>query len=348
MLNPLRPRRRVASARLALLWLAVAVPAAAQAPRWSVRSSPAADLWFHGLAVIGFTGFGELPLYAPDYAASVAKDKAARGVVTELDRRAPYFRTEFARDSAFEVLHFLPLYFPASEPGALLEALGQVAKDDAGQKTQPGSAERFGAAAVAAALPTAAERRVLGELTAALDGEWRHWYRGVDTLAGKDARQERVGEFERAWLPLEAALGPYLNRYRLTGGIILLTPAVGPDGRLFEGNPGAASDNVLAIAVQPPAADAVFFAVRELCYPAVRRAISAARLPDTDRVTGERLSGRAAVRCGRMLLARYAPDAVTGYETAWLRASGQRSQFTDGFVIPDRLVRALEAELAPR
>src|SRR6266511_1649718 len=147
----------------ALLMALSARSASAQSLAWSVRSSPAADLWFHGLAIAGFTGFGDLPLYAPDYASRVARDRAAHGSTTSLVSRAEYFREAFTEDSAFEVLHFVPLYFEHSGRGDMLEALQRVAREGAGAVSHVGGAERLGTAAIAAALPARAQRREPGD-----------------------------------------------------------------------------------------------------------------------------------------------------------------------------------------
>ncbi len=259
-------------------------------------------------------------------------------------------RHAFAEDSAFEVLHFAPLYFAGSQPSAMLNAVRAVAREGAGAAAHLGPAERFGAVALGTALATPAERRVLGELAAALADEWSRYYR--DASAGSSAQRAKQAQaFTRAWQPLAAALAPYLARHRLEGGTMLLSPAVGADGRFFEADPRSAADNVVAVALptsETATTDAVFLAVRELCYPAVRAALATVDGVGDDRVQGEELSGRAAVRCGALLLRRYAPGWAPGYETAWLATSGRPGPLLDAFPLPDALAAALARELAPR
>jgi hypothetical protein len=320
-------------------------PLGAQGRGWSVARSAAADLWFHGLAMTGFEGFGALPLYAPGYADSVMRGRRGAGTRTLLDVRSAHLREAFVSDSAFEVLHFLPLYFPRSDPAAMLAALRRAAEDPARAAAAVGPGERFGVAAALAALPTPAERRVLAEFAEALEDEWRAGYARSAAVTDSARARAALGELERAWRPLEAALSPFLAAHRLNAGVILLVPALGPDGRLFEGDPRASDDNVLAVAWPARAADAAFLAVRELCFPAVRQALATGRSPEADRVEAERLSGTAAVRCGALLLERYAPPAVAGYQAAWLREAGRSGAFAEAFPIPDALLKALDSAI---
>jgi hypothetical protein len=326
----------------------VPAPVRGQMVTWSAQSSSSADLWFHGLAMLGLTGFGGLPLYATAYAAAAEREKANRGIRTLLDQRAAYLWRAFAEDSAFEVLHFAPLYFAGCQPQAMLDALQAVARQGPDAAAHLGPAERFGAVAVGTALPSAAERRLLGELAAALEDEWSRFYRHWSARSAGH-RAEQAQAVGRSWRPLAAALAPYLARHHLEGGALLLSPALGADGRLFEGDPRSSADNVVAVAV--PTSDpsgAVFLAVRELCYPAVWAALAAAGGVGDDRVQGERLSGRAAVRCGALLLERYAPESEAAYERTWLGLTGRPGPFAAAFPIPDPLQAALAAEVSQR
>ena len=88
--------------------------------RWIVAGDAAADLWFYSLGTLGIDGPGTLPYYDARYARTVAATKARQGVgPSKLDRDAFRLRQAMASDSAFEVLHFLPLYFGRMEPKEL-------------------------------------------------------------------------------------------------------------------------------------------------------------------------------------------------------------------------------------
>jgi hypothetical protein len=291
------------------------------------------DLWFSALAAVGFTGSGELSLY---------RQGAGYWGLGTLAGRASEFRAAFQADSSFELLHFVPLYFAASDRAATYAALRQVAEEGSAAVPRLAATERFGAYAVASVVRTSEQRRTLGRFVAALEQEWAAGYAQRRMAMSPDAA---VAAADSTWRAVAPALTPYLRRWRLDGGRLFVVPALGPDGRLFEGVPAARDDNALAVAL-PLASpgDAAYFAVRELCYPAVREAVRGVTLP-ADRVAAEALRGRAAVRCGALLLGRAAPAHVERYRAAWLRASGSAGSFEAAFAIPDDLVAALERTL---
>jgi hypothetical protein len=265
-----------------------------------------------------------------------------RGAGRALAERAGEFRTAFEADTAFEVLHFVPLYFAASDRAAMLAALRRVAEEGGAAAARLQPTEQFGAAAVAAVLRTPEQRRVLGRFVAALEQEW---VGGFATRPGARAGERAVAAADSTWRQVAPALAPFLRRWRLDGGRIVVVAALGPDGRLFEGMPSARDDNAVAVAlpVETPG-DAAWYAVRELCYPALREALSDVPLP-SDRFAAEAMRGRAAVRLGAMLLERVAPAHAEAYRAAWLRAAGRTGSFASAFAVPEDVRRALERSL---
>jgi hypothetical protein len=78
---------------------------------WPLVEVPYVDLWFHGLALVGFRGFGPPPLYDPGCATRIRRAKDSLGIsLTALDHRPEWLRTAFEEDSCFDVLHFVPMY----------------------------------------------------------------------------------------------------------------------------------------------------------------------------------------------------------------------------------------------
>lgn len=310
------------------LALLLAAPSLAAQSGWTVRSAPAVEFWYHAMAIVGLQGFGALPLYDPGYPAAVRAARDARGVApTALERQAGDLRAALAADSAFEVMHFVPLYAATTTPDQLLatNAPGLLASV-LGIRERPAVLERFLAAArsdLERAWST--ERRDRApELNAALAAVEQRWSGSVGP-----------------------ALAGYLTQNGLTGGIILPIPGLGPDGRFL----AATRESPAVVAVQLPrdrahAGDAAFFAVRELCYPAVRRALAAPGLAPPDRVAAELLSGRAAVRCGALLLDQAGPALGGAYREAFLKASGSRDVFETAFPVSGEVLAALRASLA--
>lgn len=337
------PGRRLTLAAVVAVLGAVAGavrPLAAQGAGWSVRQSRAMDLWFHGVALVGFDRLVPLPLYRNGYAAEIRRDREARGQArTRLERDRDALLAAFRTDSAFEVLHFLPLYFAAAGD-AMLEALARVSAE--GERAIPALAPptRFGAAAALLTLPRPEARRLLGQFVAELDTEWTAAY-ATEWRAAAEREGPAIAEAERRWRSeFEPALRPFLHRYRLDGGVIFVVASLGPDGRIFEGAPRARDDNVIVVALPPDgdAAGILHEAVRELCFPAVRASVTAS-MPAADRT--EQASSNATVRCGDILLSRYLPAAREGYRSFWLRHAASQPTLEAAYPIAPGRAAAL-------
>jgi len=335
--------------RLGVTLLGLLLPSAlvGQTNGWRFTASPAAGLWFHSMALSGTTGFGMLPLYGSGYRGDLVRARARTGTPpTPLEQRSAEFGDAFVADSAFEVLHFVPLWFPVSTPSDLLESIRLGSERGESAIRQVGPRERFGLTALLATLPTPEERVRLVRLVDALRREWTAGYAVLQDVLLPDGR---AAEVAAAWQPVAAALAPYLRARKLTGGAVLLVASLGPDGRFFAGDPKNPTDNVVAVRLGPgePAQAAVYRLVRELCYPAVREAMQGTE-PTDDRVRGERVSGIAAVRCGHELLARYAPREVAGYDEQWLREAGATEGFEEHFALPGAIGSRLASRIAGR
>lgn len=331
---------------LTLVLLLAAGPLAAQAgARWLFRSSSTADLWYHGVAVTGFTGFGAQPLYDPAYPATVRRAREARGTAaTRLEREAGQLREAFVADSAFELVHFVPLYFAAAEPEEMLAALEAVARSGREAVAAQPPRARFGASTVAFVLASPAQRAVLGRFVAALREEWPV-YR-TERGAASEARNARLAAATATWeRELEPALRGFLSGEKLDGGVVLAVPSLGPEGRLFAGQPDDRADNIVAVALPAgePADAAAYLAVRELAFPAARRALAAGALLPPDRLAAERLAGQGSARLGGLVLGAGAPGPAATYERVLTALAGCGQGFAACFPLPGDAVRALEA-----
>ena len=308
---------------------------------WRFATSPALDLWFHGLALIGFDGFGTAPLYDPGYAARVRDEKAAtRTAVSRLQSDAARFREAFEQDSAFEVLHFIPLALPLRDPASLIRVLRSVARGRlADASADPGV--RAVTQALAAALPEPAQRKALGDFLDAIEEEWRTWLR-VRLEAGAAEGAARAARAQEAWnARVQPELAGWLKAGALDGGMVLLTATLGSEGRFSEGDPSNPSDN-LAVVRDAAEADVIVAVLREICYPAVRRAIARAGASFPDRVTATRISDLAATRCGAWLAARVAADIAVRYEERFRAVAPDHG----GYTLPPSIEAALKEELS--
>lgn len=320
---------------------------------WSVASLPHVDLWFHGLAVTGYEGFGPLRFYDEAYAASVRGAKQELGVYpTALDEQAARFRDAFENDSTFEVFHFLPLYFAGATRRAMLSALETVSRARGTVQIEDATV-RFGASVAATVLTSPEQREVLGDFVGALQEEWEAFF-NVHWADASRQNLETLSAVQNGW---DSVLGPklasYLSTEVLERGLIIAAPPLGPEGRIFEGDPANPNDNIVAVRLRAGHTDLTLFsAVREMCYPVVRRALESSGVEGRDRVAAERQSSRTAVRCGAMLLERLAPELVQRYQAAFptLAPSGAgaeelKQEFLRAYPIDPGIEAALAREL---
>jgi len=307
-----RAHGEIAARRVALcVALAVGLAASPVHAQWRFATSPAASAWYDVLDSLRLSGRGPLPLTR-----------------TPGDPVAPLARALAAE--RFDILQFVPLYFPSATAAALADAL----EDAAGTAAPRAPRAQFLVGAIRTALPDPRDRQRVAELAAALR---RTIPQGADPA--------RLATWQSAWdRRFAAALTPFLARERLDGGIIWVAAALGPDGRLFAGVPADRRDNVIAVSEPFGNDDAegpLFAAVRELCFPLVSRV--ADRVTDfTKRAGGTahaaRRASTAAVRCGAALLDQLAPEESAAYRAHWVRVG--RGDAFDTTYPPDPLLSA--------
>ncbi|MBA4072434.1 MAG: hypothetical protein C0497_11445 [Gemmatimonas sp.] len=137
----------------------------------------------------------------------------------------------------YDILHFVPLYYPSAGTAALADALAQAA----GTAAPSVPRAQFLVGALRQAFPSAAER---APLTVLADALRRVSARRVSAEA-LDALQ---AHWTRAFAP---ALAAYLHDQHLDAGLLRVIPALGPEGRLFSGVAGDRTDNIVAVAASP-------------------------------------------------------------------------------------------------
>lgn len=286
------------------------------ASTWTVARDPFVDLWFHSLAVVGFDGYGPLGLYDARYAERVREAMLRSHVTTMLDRRGPELRRSLAADSAFEVLHFLPLYFVGQEPLLVTSALRAAVREPYGDHRM--SSLIAAANVIAAALPTGQERDVFGALLDAVDAEWTVFLR-ADRSSHATEDRRLVRDLQSAWDDRFAhSLDRYLSTIGISRGTILISPAIGAEGRIVRDASGGA-----IVAVSPDRGEgavenaALLRVVRELAFPLLNQI----RTPLANSTTRD----AAAVRAGAIILDCIDKPLAAQYRRLFLDAIGGRS-----------------------
>lgn len=297
---------------------------------WAVARDPFVDLWFHCLALAGYEGYGPLSLYDQRYAARIREQKQRAHVTTMLDARGSELGAAFARDSAFEVLHFVPLYFLGRDPRLALSELRRAVESPAAA-SEP-------ARLIAATLATPRERAVLLSFIDAADEEWTAFLR-AEWAARAESDRRAVRELLAAWNDRFAPLlDGYLGATKLERGVVIVSPAVGGDGRFVR-----ATGGLTVVVVSSDRSDVAYApllaAVGELAYPLLDE-LRSPLTPATSRVSAARARDAAAVRAGALLLDAVDSRLAAEYRRHFLGLTTSRS-FDSAFPID----RGAESEL---
>ncbi len=314
-------------------------PAAEQSAvesNWQIVFSPSLDLWYHGLAMVGFEQAQGMPLHNAQYVNHILTVKDELGIRTKLDKDALDFLGEFHEDDVFQTLHFMPLYFPTATPERMLRALAAVANRKVSDTGIAGMDTRSGIRYAAATFRSGDQRKVLGRFVEALEEEWATFFKDYWETQIRDPGLQQ--EMQRRWnRDLAPAVDEFLVEQRMKAGRIFVSPAVGPEGRMLKGNAFQGIEN--AVAVWLPNADdtttSLYSAVREMCFAAVN-------------------GGSAAVRCGAMVLQQTSPELAQGYQRVYVNAvggdtssAGLSESFAESFVIAGAVQEQLTEELRP-
>ncbi len=187
---------------------------------WRVRSNPAADLWFHGLAVVGF-GMDELfQLYHPDYVERVRQAKQELGIYpTPLDSLAGELLLEMEKEPELAALHFVPLHFPGASLDEMFRALMAVATRELRQEDVYASNTRAGIRWAAGMFREGDHREVLEQFLELLEQEWDLFFEDYwEQVIAADT--VRYAEIQAAW---SETVAPRLTR-------AMLAPPAPPPG----------------------------------------------------------------------------------------------------------------------
>jgi len=281
------------------------MPAAAGA-QWRFTAPEAAGAWYAALDSLRLDGAGAFPFHR------------SSGTSTR-----PLART-LAASPRFEILHFVPLYYPSATRESLTAAVRDAATTV--ESRQPRA--QFLVGALRQTLPNAADRATLPAIADL-----------ASTTKPVAIPATQLDRWQQQWNTRFApALGRYLADQRLDGGVVIVADALGPEGRLFAGVPADRFDNLIAVGTPLAAGDddgPLFAVVREACFPLVSRAADATPNFARDPAAARRTS-LAAVRCGADLLDTLLPAEAGAYRVHWrLAADAGGTRTFDSLFPPD-------------
>lgn len=328
----------------------------AQLVVWEVDNDEALDLWYHALALMGAPNPGEeasfpLPTYRVGYAAEIEEAKRALDVYpTPLDTAVAGIRRrieEAGGADALQNLSFIPLYLPP--PWSVTAALTTWSRAQ-GDPAKAGSAA--GSAVVNrlnALIPEEEVRAATMDLAGLLEPEAQVFYREY-RVAHLQGIRATVGAVRETWRALREQLRDFLEYVQLEGGDLLLSPALGVEGRSLTSNVTRP-----VIATQLPldgdAEAAVWGFLHELMYALVPAVIDQHAAPsEIEEIGLQTLTTRAAVRAGALLLEERSPVRVDAYRSFFVRAadpevsvqeSRTEAALARAFPLPDRVVAGL-------
>ena len=315
-------RRRRAARRFILALIAAAAAqsvaaksgAAQPSMPWRVASPPAATAWYATLDSLRLAGAGVLPLTR-----TPGTPSGLLGRTLAAER--------------YDILHFVPLYYPSASRAALADALD----DAAGEGAPRASRAEFVVQALRRSLPDPRDRRPLAELAILMR-----------RIPASPVGEAQLAAWQAAWnTRFVPALEPFLLSERLDAGVLLVIPSLGAEGRVFTGLPADRADNLIAVGTPVGAADndgPLYAAVRELCFPLISREAVASKEFRRTSVTTREAADRtsiAAVRCGAELLDRLLPAEAAPYRQHWRAVSRTPTSSFDSLYPADPI-------LAPR
>lgn len=200
-----------------------------------------------------------------------------------LERDRARYAAAFRNDTVFEALHFLPLYYAGDDGSGLIAALRSLSAT---------------ANPLAQVFPASAEQKLLQRFADALDAERPYLPQSEASAKLLDAKI--VGMLDARWrrefLPV---LAPYLRESGIRRGVLLISPAIGSEGRIVRNGDNVVIAVGTSSSIRPAAP--LYEAVRELCFPLVNR-VSGVTTASMSRLVAMDATNRAAVRCGAMLL----------------------------------------------
>jgi hypothetical protein len=322
--------------------------------RWPVRTVPHVDLWLHSFALLSEDS-AAVPIYRRGYRDSLVVEKNRRNVLTALDGNREALVRGLRRNSYLEA-QFLPFGFASwDDMRAVAERFLQLEGD---LRRAPDRTTALRMSGFAQLFPGRADQEWLrlflnavhDEHTRFFDAEQRRLLReraavisAVDSLWQQTYRTK----FER-----------YLNNTGQRVGDLVLSLPIGGEGRTGGGYTGRTMVAVTYPARVEDAIEVVYVFAHEVTGSIVGDIVSDNTTPAEQRAgAATRYVALGQVHTGSLLLARVAPELVTGYQRYYLAqvgvtgaragssAAATKEAFERAFTLPSAIREALSRQV---
>lgn len=324
-------------------------PATQPAQGWSVRTREHVDLWLHGYALLQ-ADTARVPFFRRGYRDRLLTERRNRGITTALDVNRDRLAARLSANPALVNGQFLALYFASLADLQRVVDLTIQAQGDPRRVNDPQLARYV--ALVNASFPAAADRDWLRTFMQSVTDEHRVFYR--DYWAAQQAsRAGALAAVNSSWDRYQPAFRRYLANTQQTRGEMLLSLPLNGEGRTTE-----VGNDYFLVAVNFPesagaASEALYTFAHEVMLATSTTAVTDNTTPAQQRSgAGATYTSNAAVRGGRMLLDRIAPDLSAGYMRYYLTSVGQRAPsgdpsaaFESAFPLPAAILTAITAQL---
>lgn len=324
-------------------------PTTPPVPNWPVKTREHVDLWFHGFALLQ-DDTAAVPIFDRGYRERITVLKNARGLYTAFDAA----RDELARTGAAHLLNaqFIAMYFGTWDE--LQQAFTYFLRAEGNPRSSNNREVQGIIAFLGAQFPRPADRdwarkfmEVLADERAQFHRAWwlEEFRRREPALAAADSL------WQQAWRP---KLQGFLNYTRQTGGDLILSVALGGEGRAI---PAGARANQYAVAF-PNTPDSAVVLLYSFAHEA---AGSIAKVAVDDNLTpaqqrsglGDQYGSAGLVRGGALLIAEFLPELAEDYARWYLAQAGRAipegsalAALAEAFPMPDIMIESMKRQIA--
>lgn len=319
-------------------------------PQWPVKTREHVDLWLHGYAML-LDDTATVPLFARGYREALTIEKNRRRVYTVLDSTRNALAATLKARPTLEGAQFLALYFGTWEE--LRQAMDYFFRTE-GDPSKSNNREVQGIIAfLAQQFPRKEDRDFAQRFVAALTDErddFHHaWWLEQQRARGAGlARADSL--WQASWRP---ALQPFLNHTQQANGDLIVTLALGGEGRAVPAGKQMSQYAVAWPATADSAEVLLFSFAHEAAGAIAQVAVNDHLTPAQQREgAGNRLAATGLVRGGAILVEKIQPALAERYARWYLTLAGKPVPARDAlgalaaaFPMPEEMLASMKRQV---